>query len=151
MKAAKKKPERPIRTRGLTHVALAVRDPQRSLEFYAALVGAKKVYEDPGSIQAQTPGTHDVLVFERDARRSGRHGGIAHFGFRLVTPVPVADLVARVAAAGGTVQESGEFVPGAPYVFCSDPDGYVVELWYEAPTPYDPKPAPRRRKVTAGR
>jgi len=139
------KPGSTLATRGLTHVALAVRDPKRSLAFYSALVGAKQVYADADSIQAQTPGTHDVLVFERDARAAGKRGGIAHFGFRLVEPVPVAQVVARVESAGGKVQECGEFAPGMPYVFCTDPDGYVVELWYEATTPYDPKPARQKR------
>jgi hypothetical protein len=43
-----------------------------------------------------------------------------------------------VRAAGGTVKSAGEFVPGEPYVFAADPDGYEVELWYERPTPFDP-------------
>ncbi len=29
------------------------------------------------------------------------------------------------------MKEHGEFVPGEPYVFAADPDGYIVELWYE--------------------
>jgi predicted enzyme related to lactoylglutathione lyase len=36
--------------------------------------------------------------------------------------------------AGGTIKYRGEFVPGEPYVFFSDPDGYEVEVWYELPT-----------------
>ena len=36
-----------------------------------------------------------------------------------------------VAEAGGTIKERGEFVPGEPYVFVSDPDGYEIEIWYE--------------------
>jgi hypothetical protein len=46
--------------------------------------------------------------------------------------------VAAVTAAGGRVKSTGEFVPGEPYVFASDPDGYEVELWYELPTKFDP-------------
>ena len=49
------------------------------------------------------------------------------------------DAEAIVKAAGGTVFERGEFVPGEPYLFVSDPDGYIVELWYELPTTADPK------------
>ena len=37
-----------------------------------------------------------------------------------------------------TICAHGEFVPGEPYVFFSDPDGYEVEIWYELPTPVDP-------------
>ena len=54
-----------------------------------------------------------------------------------------------VRAAGGTVIERGEFVPGEPYLFATDPDGYLVEIWYERPTPVDPPPARRRQPSTA--
>ena len=37
---------RPVRTYGLTHFAIAVRDPRRSLEFYRAVLGVVAVYED---------------------------------------------------------------------------------------------------------
>ena len=100
-----------MKTHGLTHVALAVRDPRRSLAFYRRVIGVVPVYMEEDSIQAQTPGTHDVLVFERDPKR-----------------------------AGGHILSKGEFAPGLPYVFCSDPDGYEVEIWYESPTPADPQP-----------
>jgi hypothetical protein len=36
-----------------------------------------------------------------------------------------------VTEAGGTVTDSGHFTPDEPYVFTKDPDGYVIELWYE--------------------
>ena len=73
----------PVRTHGLTHVALAVRDPQRSFAFYQAILGVVCVYDDGAFLQAQTPGSRDVIVFERNARAAGKQGGVAHFGFRL--------------------------------------------------------------------
>ncbi|HEX7516709.1 MAG TPA: hypothetical protein VF345_05420 [Chthoniobacterales bacterium] len=33
----------------------------------------------------------------------------------------------------------GEFCPGEPYLFFTDPDGYEVEIWFELPMPVDPK------------
>ena len=36
----------------------------------------------------------------------------------------------------------GEFVPGEPYLFATDLDGYEFEIWFELPTPVDP-PVPR--------
>ena len=50
-----------MKTHGLTHVALAVRDPQRSLAFYRKVIGVVPVSVEGGSIQAQTPGTHDRI------------------------------------------------------------------------------------------
>jgi len=130
-----------IRTHGLTHVALAVRDPKRSLRFYRQVFGVVSVYEEPSFIQAQTPGSHDVLVFEKDPDRAGRAGGVVHFGFRLVDPADIEQALETVEAAGGTILSHGEFCPGEPYLFCCDPDGYEVEVWYELPTRVDPPKA----------
>jgi catechol 2,3-dioxygenase-like lactoylglutathione lyase family enzyme len=128
----------PVPTHGLTHVALAVRDPARSLAFYGAVLGVVPVHREADFIQAQTPGSRDVLVFERDAQKAGRAGGIAHFGFRLQTPADMPRALAAIRAAGGEIRDHGEFVPGEPYVFFIDPDGYQVEIWYELPTTADP-------------
>lgn len=127
-----------VRTYGLTHVALAVQDPERSLRFYQDVFGVIPVYRDENFVQAQTPGTRDVLVFERNAVEAGKAGGVAHFGFRLVDPADIDAAAAAIVAAGGRIRSKGEFVPGEPYVFFSDPDGYEVEIWFEIPTPVDP-------------
>ena len=129
----------PVRTYGLTHVALAVKDPKRSSKFYAAVLGARTVYADPKFVQVQTPGTRDVIVFEKDAARAGKRGGVVHFGFRLHSPRDIRRAAAAITRAGGRITSQGEFVPGEPYVFATDPDGYEIEIWYELPTPVDPK------------
>jgi catechol 2,3-dioxygenase-like lactoylglutathione lyase family enzyme len=128
----------PVRTYGLTHVALAVRDPKRTLRFYQKVFGVVAVYEEDGFIQAQTPGSRDVLVFEKRAGKAGKPGGVAHFGFRLTNPNDIKLALRAVKAAGGEILSHGEFCPGEPYLFFRDPDGYDVEIWYELPTPVDP-------------
>jgi catechol 2,3-dioxygenase-like lactoylglutathione lyase family enzyme len=140
----------PVKTHGLTHVALAVRDPQCSLRFYQAVLGVIPVYEKDDFVQAQTPGSRDVLVFERKPRQAGKAGGIVHFGFRLRRAADITQALAAIRGAGGTIRKHGEFVPGEPYVFFTDPDGYEVEIWYELPTPVDPRSrisSVSRRKV----
>jgi catechol 2,3-dioxygenase-like lactoylglutathione lyase family enzyme len=127
-----------VATWGLTHVALAVADPARSLRFYRAVLGVVAVYEGDDFVQAQTPGSRDVLVFERRPTAAGRAGGVAHFGFRLRSPDDLPRARAAVLGAGGVVTDEGEFVPGEPYLFFEDPDGYEVEIWYELPTSVDP-------------
>lgn len=128
-----------VKTHGLTHLALAVRDPERSLRFYGQLLGVVEVFREPGFIQAQTPGSRDVLVFEKNASAAGKAGGVVHFGFRLLDPADI-DLAAReVVQAGGKILSQGEFCPGEPYLFARDPDGYEIEIWFELPTPVDPK------------
>jgi catechol 2,3-dioxygenase-like lactoylglutathione lyase family enzyme len=129
----------PVPTFGLTHVALAVADPRRALRFYQAVFGVVPVYESDDFIQAQTPGSRDVLVFERKPAEAGKAGGVAHFGFRLRLAGDIEQAREAVRTAGGTIRETGEFIPGEPYVFFTDPDGYEVEIWYELPTPVDPQ------------
>ena len=120
-----------IATHGLTHVSLAVRDPDRSLAFYASGVGVEEYDRDESSVQVKGPGINDVIAFERDPKHAGQTGGIQHFGFRLVTPDDIDDAVDAVIAAGGTLLRRGEFAPGFPYAYVADPDGYEIEIWFE--------------------
>ena len=124
-----------VRTFGLSHIGLAVRDVERSVRFYETLLGAKVTYRDANSVQVETPGGHDVIVFEGDSAKAGRAGGVSHFGFRLRSPKDIEAAVRDAKAAGGRILRQGEFVPGEPYLFVSDPDGYEVELWYERARP----------------
>ena len=103
--------------------------------------GVVAVCEENGSIQAQTPGSRDVLVFEERAAKARRPGAVAHFGFRLVDAEDIDSALRAVKAAGGEVLSHGEFCPGEPYLFCRDPDGYEVEIWSELCTPVDPPKA----------
>lgn len=129
-----------ISTYGLTHVALAVKDAKRSFEFYRDLFGVVAVYQDESSIQAQTPGSRDVLVFEENPVKAGRTGGVAHFGFRLVEPGGITDALRDLERLGVEIVSQGEFSPGQPFVFFRDPDGYEIEVWFEPATAVDPVP-----------
>ena len=126
-----------VRTYGLTHVALAVQDLDRSAQFYHRVLGAVEVYRDAGFVQIQTPGSRDAIVLEKKPD-AGKQGGIIHFGFRLIDPADIDAAAAAVVEAGGTILDKGEFCPGEPYLFARDPDGYEIEIWFELPTPFDP-------------
>ena len=139
-------PASAVPTYGLTHIALGVKDPARAFGFYRKVFGMIGVYRSRDFIQAQTPGSRDVLVFERSARGLASDSGtIAHFGFRLTSPADIDRAGAAVTKAGGVIVEKGEFVPGEPYLFAKDLDGYMLEIWYELPTPVDP-PLPTRTR-----
>jgi catechol 2,3-dioxygenase-like lactoylglutathione lyase family enzyme len=127
-----------VKTYGLTHVAVAVRDVKRASKFYRSVFGAVEVYKKDDLVQLQTPGSRDVLVFEEKPKLAGKAGGIAHFGFRLQNPKDIDAAARAVKKAGGRVRSQGEFVPGEPYLFATDPDGYEIEIWFERPTPVDP-------------
>jgi catechol 2,3-dioxygenase-like lactoylglutathione lyase family enzyme len=119
-------------TYGLTHLAIAVRDIGRTLRFYQRVFDMQVMYHEKTMIQLTTPGTPDVLVFEqRDEPFAGQTGGIAHFGFRLRKATDFEAVCQKVVAAGAEIIDKGEFVPGSPYIFFKDPDGYIIEVWYE--------------------
>jgi catechol 2,3-dioxygenase-like lactoylglutathione lyase family enzyme len=120
-----------VKTHGLTHIALSVRDPERSLRFYREVFGVEEYFRDEMQIQVKGPGPHDVLAFERIPENAGKTGGIIHFGFRLVDPADRDPIVRAVIDAGGTLLRQGEFAPGFPYAYVADPDGYEIELWFE--------------------
>jgi len=120
-----------VKTLGLTHIALAVRDAERSLHFYQQVFGVQVAFRDAATIQVTTPGCHDLIVFVQGAAQAGQMSGIAHFGFRLMAAADIDLAVAEVERAGGKILRRGEFGPGCPYVNVADPDGYLIEIWYE--------------------
>ena len=124
-----------IKTYGLTHIALSVKDVKRSSAFYETVFGAKQMYIFDDFIQLQTPNSHDIIVLEKSTDEIRTTGGTKHFGFRLIDPMKVDSIIAQIEKAGGKIKESGEFCPGEPYVFFYDPDGYEIEIWYEKPLP----------------
>jgi len=124
-----------VKTLGLTHIALTVSDLNRSFQFYHDVFGMLAVYREQTFIQAQTPGTQDILVLESSegSDNIGKSGGIKHFGFRLTDPRDIEKAAKAIEQAGGRITDRGEFAPGEPYVFFRDPDGYEIEVWYELP------------------
>lgn len=120
-----------VKTHGLTHISLAVKDPERSLAFYSALFGVREYYRDDEQIQVQGPGPYDVIVFNRAGSMAGQAGGIGHFGFRLTQPSDVDLAASEAKKAGGKILRQGEFSPGFPFLYVADPDGYEIEIWFE--------------------
>ena len=120
-----------VKTYGLSHLAIAVSDLDRTLTFYKNVFDVEVMYQTKVFLQVTTPGANDIIVFEKKEAPYGQTGGIAHFGFRLKRPDDIDEMAVRITKAGGKIIDKGEFVPGEPYIFFTDPDGYEVEVWYE--------------------
>jgi catechol 2,3-dioxygenase-like lactoylglutathione lyase family enzyme len=120
-----------IKTFGLTHIALPVKDVKLSSAFYQKIFGVKEMYCYPDYIQVQTPGSKDIIVFENQKKKTASVKKGFHFGFRLPKPIDLNPIIRKIKQAGGKIKETGEFVPGEPYVFFYDPDGYEIEIWFE--------------------
>ncbi len=120
-----------IKTCGLTHIHLVVKDIQRSLDFYQKVFGMEvKFWAGDGLVFLNTPGSDDLITLHQATadQPTGSSGGILHFGFQLDKKADLERAISEVIAAGGALKKRGEFTPGMPFAYVSDPDGYEIEL-----------------------
>jgi catechol 2,3-dioxygenase-like lactoylglutathione lyase family enzyme len=116
----------------MAHIALAVRDQERSRRFYETYFDfdpkTARVAED-GVLLIEGP--NEVLLALGRTEEPIRLPDFLHFGFRAATsPAEVRSFRERLAEDGiEIVEESDE--PGYVSVKCRDPDGYVVEFAWE--------------------
>jgi catechol 2,3-dioxygenase-like lactoylglutathione lyase family enzyme len=116
----------------MAHIALAVRDRERSRRFY------EKYFDfDPKSARVAEDGVlliegpDGVLLALAETDEAIRLPGFLHFGFRAAgSPAEVSAFRDRLAGDGiEIVEESDE--PDYVSVKCRDPDGYMVEFAWE--------------------
>lgn len=119
-----------IKTQGLTHIQLAVRDVNRSLKFYQGVFGMEVQYwHGSKMVFLRTPGDKDTITLAQAGKGSAiAGGGVAHFGFRRAESQSLDEAIRAVVAAGGKFIERGEHAPGRPYAYVADLDGYTIEL-----------------------
>lgn len=120
-----------IKTLGLTHIHLIVKDLRHSLEFYQNVFGMEvKFWAGDGLVFLNTPGSNDLIALHQSEAEqpTGASGGILHFGFQLKDRAELEGAISEVVAAGGALKKRGEFTPGMPFAYVSDPDGYEIEL-----------------------
>ena len=121
-----------IKTEGLYHLHLIVRDLERALRFYGEVFGMEERFRTgPHMVFLSTPGSHDLITLNQAAdaaERAGDNGGIGHFGFRLSDSSQLDAAIEAVQHSGGTLISRGEHAPGVAYAYVRDPDGYVIEL-----------------------
>jgi len=102
-----------IRSKGIFHTHLVVKDIQRSLQFYCGLFGMQDTgFQDGDLVFLTTPGGRDLLALNpegtggypggcatevaREHGLAGVQGGLSHFGFMLEGR---ADFETAIAAA----------------------------------------------------
>ncbi|HVN84825.1 MAG TPA: VOC family protein [Candidatus Binatia bacterium] len=121
-----------VKTEGLYHIHLVVRDLDRSLAFYRGVFGMQEMFRDgPKMVFLSTPGGRDLVTLNEDpaeTEQAGKNGGIAHFGFRLTDAGDMDAAIAEVERNGGALVRRGTRGEGFPFAYVRDPDGYVIEL-----------------------
>lgn len=124
-----------IQTNGLNHIALKVKDPERTAQFYMDLFNMEITRRTPEMTFLKTIGSTDMITLNRSEADITPEQGMVHFGF-IVEPAQF-DAALQTIEATSTPIVSG---PGSRdqgrYVFISDPDGYTVELFECRLAPY---------------
>jgi catechol 2,3-dioxygenase-like lactoylglutathione lyase family enzyme len=112
------------------HVAIRVADVERSLAFYAGVLGLEVVERYPegaGLRSAWLRMGAGLLMLERDLAGAGATTGSGHllaFDVRAAPPAePLRAWTTRLARAGVVVDSRTEHT-----LFCRDPDGHRVGL-----------------------
>ena len=115
----------------LQHLALAVRDRERSIAFYA-----RYFRFDPASARTYPDGV--VIVRDPDGfalalgvdETAPRRSGFPHFGFDVDSPEEARGLRARMIGEGVELVEDEDTEAYVGFK-CLDPDGHVVEVSWE--------------------
>jgi len=124
-----------ITTNGLNHLALPVRDPERSARFYANLFNMEITSSSPEVAFLKTVGSTDMIALNRSEVGvvSGRKS--MHFGF-MVDPEQF-DAALRTIAEQAVKKVSEPSSRGiGRYVFIEDLDGYTIEIFECLSPPY---------------
>ena len=117
-----------IVTNGLNHLALPVRDPERSARFYADLFNMEIALSSPDVAFLQTAGASDLIALSRSDGPVGSSRETMHFGFSVDPEQFDAAIRAIEERDVKTVAGPSERAIGR-YIFIEDPDGYTVEIF----------------------
>lgn len=114
----------------LGHIAFATPNRARMREFYHQVLGLRIVYDTEHSTMLRlTASEYDcgLVLMDGDGKQPPLIG-YNHLGFNVADREAMAQMVARVRAAGTPVQGPTEDPYIGYYAFFRDPDGNGVEL-----------------------
>ena len=128
-----------MKTYGMRHVALNVRNAQASKEFYCKVFHMQVEWEpDPKSVYLTSQdefggGIDNIALHQADAPLY-KPGALNHLGFFVPTPDDVDEWYAHVKKQNAKiVKEIKTHRDGARSFYFEDPDGIVIQLLYHPP------------------
>lgn len=114
---------------GLRHLALRVRDPQRSKRFYCDLFGMRVVWEpDPDNVYLSS-GTDNLALHRQEVAGPG---ALDHLGFIVDAREEVDRLAEHFRQEGVVIaEEPRDHRDGSRSFYCDDPDGLRIQVLFE--------------------
>jgi catechol 2,3-dioxygenase-like lactoylglutathione lyase family enzyme len=134
-----------IKLQRLGHVLIAVRDLERSKDFYTRILGFKVLEQDPdhggvflsigglGNTLDLFPCTNADALASPDAGPTSMNGlGVRHTAFAVETEDDLRDAYFALQAAGVTILRALDHV-SQKSIYFHDPDGNLLEIVWERP------------------
>ena len=140
-----------IKLTGIGHVNLRVADQELSKRFYRDVLGFRIAEEDPehgGVFMTLGDNFHTLDIGQhpapRDAQRPQRGQiGLAHIAFQVGSYAALRDAYAHLINNGVEIMRAANHV-NQRSIYFADPDGTVLEIYYELPYALDLFPNGRR-------
>ena len=117
---------------GMRHVALRVRDIEKSLDFYSRVLGMQVEWRPDPRNAYLTSGNDNLALHEAEDPAQlavGPATSLDHFGFFVSRPEQVDEWARRLETRGvPLVQQPKTHRDGARSIYFRDPDGNLLQL-----------------------
>lgn len=120
---------------GINHITIRVNEIERSEEFYGKILGFELVRKMGQSMAVYKIGKEDTLVIveaETSYDPNSRDFRVDHFGFYLDSEEEVDKMATYLREHEVTILSGPSNRKRGRFVFASDPDGNLIEFFYEA-------------------
>jgi catechol 2,3-dioxygenase-like lactoylglutathione lyase family enzyme len=129
-----------IRLKGIGHVNLRVADQEASKRFYRDVLGFLIAEEDPdhgGVFMTLGSNFHTLDIGQHPAPEAAQRPqkgqiGLAHIAFDVASYAALREAYIHLCKAGVPILRAANHVNQRSFYF-SDPDGNVLEIYYELP------------------
>ncbi len=129
-----------IQLREIGHVLLRVLDLERSKKFYSEMLGFEILEEDPehgGTFMALPGQSHAIDLFQvKDTELAERQTpgvrGLGHLAFRVDDEPALKAAYFALVEKGVTIERKIDHV-SQKSIYFHDPDGNLLEIYYELP------------------
>lgn len=118
---------------GLNHITLRVNEIERAEAFYGGLLGFKLEKKMGRSMAVYRIGTDSIVLVEAETGfdRSSKDYRVDHFGFTVSSPEIVDEVAAYLKENEVTILSGPANRKNGRFVFISDPDGNMIEIFNE--------------------
>ncbi|MBU1202044.1 MAG: VOC family protein [Nanoarchaeota archaeon] len=115
----------------LNHIALCVKNPEKSAEFYEGLFSVLGLYVERRSVgeNIMMLGLNGTSIGLKRSAHSGSREGVDHFGFTTDNPADLEYLIEQL--NGKNIHyERKKHRDGSESLFIRDPDEYMIQAAY---------------------